>query len=97
MIYLGVKGYEILHAALSYPKNKIEALNEILKPPLHPTTMIYLGMNLTFLPEGAVLRFWNVVYGPQLPKEYGKQISDTPIPPFPLPPPPPHDILGGEL
>ena len=53
---------------LSEQKNKIAPKTKIANTPPSPPTMIYLGMNFTFLPEWVVLGFFNFVYGPQLPK-----------------------------
>ena len=48
--------FEILHGFLSDQNNKIATLQKSDTPPL-PPTMIYLGVNSTFLQEGVVLGF----------------------------------------
>ena len=53
-----VLGCYILQVALSYQKNKIAPLKIPDTPPPSPPTMIYLGVNFTFLPEGVVLGLW---------------------------------------
>jgi hypothetical protein len=64
---------------LSYQKNKIATLKEILIPPLHPPTMIFFAVNFIYLPESVLPIFRHSLKRGQKVAPLNK-LSDIPIP-----------------